>query len=133
MNHRSGSLHGIKLAISGLLSTSSALKTTFSWCVSCLKRYSEVSGQVINLLKHPVMLDAKVPKNAKEGIKHVIGIKAKGGESLYLGPPLCFSGSKRKLLSFMWKSFREKSKEGFLSLYLREVNKFLSNQWILRF
>lgn len=52
-----------------------------------LKRYSEVSGQVINLLKHPVMFDANVPKNTKEGIKHVLGIKAKGGESLYLGPP----------------------------------------------
>lgn len=88
VDESSGSRHGIKLAISGLLSTSSAFKTTFSWCVSYLKSYSEVSGrQVINLLKHPVMFDANVPKNTKEGIKHVLGIKAKGGESLYLGPP----------------------------------------------
>lgn len=107
-----GKLHGIKLASTGpsvhhllfaddslLMCKASTMEA--SELLSCLRRYSEASRQIINPLKSSVIFRAKVPENIKSDVKQVLGIVAEGGESFYLGLPECLSGSKWKLLDFI--------------------------------
>ena len=107
----SGRLNGIKLAescpsIPHLLFTDDILLCKTSQeeaaeIMNCIKLYGDASGQRVNFQKSSIIFGSKVELEAKLIIKTITGIDREGGESSYLGLPECFSGSKRKLLSFI--------------------------------
>lgn len=69
--------------------------------LECISLYGQASGQRVNYMKSSVIFGSLVPEATKIGIKEILDIEAGGGEGSYLGLPECFSGSKRKLLSFI--------------------------------
>ncbi|XP_048598085.1 uncharacterized protein LOC125578967 [Brassica napus] len=108
----SGLLHGIKLtescpSIHHLLFADDSLLLCKSSTAEaeevmrCIKVYGEASGQMVNFQKSSIIFGSKVPENIKTSIQNITGIDTIGGEGNYLGLPECFSGSKRKLLSFI--------------------------------
>lgn len=114
LNHSeaSGSLHGIILAAAGP-SVHNLLFADYSLLMCranveeaqeinrCFKLYGDASEQMINQLKSSIIFGAKVPEATKADVKAALGIGREGGDGSYLGLPECFSGSKRKLLSFL--------------------------------
>lgn len=120
----SGRLHGIKLAASGpsfhhLLFADDGLlmcratSEEASELISCLRKYIEASGQIINPLKSSIIFGSKVNEETKDEVKLVLGIHTLGGEDFYLGLPECFNGSKRKLLSFIREKLQGRLKGWF--------------------
>lgn len=67
----------------------------------CIELYGEALGQRVNFQKSSIIFGSKVPEETKTRVTAVTGIEQEGGEGSYLGLPECFSGSKRKLLSFI--------------------------------
>ena len=107
-----GQLHGIKLAASSpavhhllfaddslLLCNATAAEA--EEVMRCIRLYGEASGQMVNFQKSSIIFGSKVPESLKGTIQNITGITTTGGEGTYLGLPECFSGSKRKLLSFI--------------------------------
>ena len=72
-----------------------------TYVMSCLKAYGDASGQMINLQKSSIIFGSKVPHDAKQEVKGILGIDQEGGEGSYSGLPECFSGSKVKMLNFL--------------------------------
>lgn len=112
MAEEMGRIQGIKLSSSGpavhhlLFADDSLLLckasgTEAKEILECLKAYGDASGQVINLQKSSIIFGSKVTDSIKTEVKDIMGIDQEGGEGSYLGLPECFSGSKRRLLSFI--------------------------------
>ncbi|WZZ52971.1 hypothetical protein YC2023_053078 [Brassica napus] len=111
-SEEAGRLHGVKLSescpsVHHLLFADDSLlicKATVeeaSELMACIHLYEEASGQMVNKQKSSVIFGALVPEAIKNELKSILGIDVEGGEGSYLGLPECFSGSKRKLLSFI--------------------------------
>lgn len=81
--------------------------------LECIRRYGEASGQCVNYLKSSVIFGSMVSEQTKEELKNILGIEKEGGEGTYLGLPECFSGSKRKLLSFIREKLQGRLKGWF--------------------
>lgn len=107
-----GHLHGIQIgqqgpAVHHLLFADDSLlickanAQEASEIISCLKRYSDASGQRINFQKSSIIFGSKVVNAVKDEVKQTLGIESEGGDGTYLGLPECFSGSKRQLLGFL--------------------------------
>ena len=114
LNHSeaNGRINGIRLAATGpsvhhlLFADDSLLMCRASVedaleISRCLKLYGDASGQMINQQKSSIIFGSNVPEEIKMEVKVALGIDTEGGEGSYLGLPECFSGSKRKLLSFL--------------------------------
>lgn len=69
--------------------------------MACLDLYGKASGQMVNPLKSSVIFSSKVVDASKTDVQDILGIHSEGGEGTYLGLLECFSGSKRKLMSFI--------------------------------
>lgn len=74
--------------------------------MNCIKLYGDASGQRVNFQKSSIIFGSKVEVDAKALIKTITGTDKERGEGSYMGLPECFSGSKRKMLSFIPEKFQ---------------------------
>lgn len=107
-----GRLHGIKLDAEGpavhhllfaddsLLLCKANLKESVE-VLRCLKLYEDASGQQTNPAKSSIIFGEKMEEGMKSDIKRVLSIEKEGGESVYLGLPEVFKGSKRKIFNYI--------------------------------
>lgn len=110
-------LNGIKLARNGpgvhhllfaddILLMCRASEAERSELLRVLDLYDFVSGQRINYLKSSIILGARVQHHVKDQVKLILGIDTEGGEGKYLGLHECFSGSKRKHLTYIHENMQ---------------------------
>lgn len=83
-----------------------------------LKKYGELTGQIVNLDKSSITFGKNVKEEIKREIHTRLGIANTGGASSYLGLPECFSGSKVEMLNFI----KDNMKKRFSSWFSRTLS-----------
>lgn len=83
-----------------------------------LKRYGDLTGQMVNLDKSSITFRENVDEDLKKQIHSRLGITNVRGTSSYLSLPECFSGSKVDMLNFV----KEKIKVRFSSWFSRTLS-----------
>ena len=79
-----------------------------------LKIYERATGQLVNVSKSAISFGTKLKENLKVEIKEITGIGKEGGSGSYFGLPECFSGSKTKLLAFIYDRLKGRLSGWFL-------------------
>ena len=85
-----------------------------------LKKYKEVSGQLINFQKSSIQFGHKIKESTRQELRDILGIQNLGGMRSYLGLPESLGGSKIQVFGFVQERLNNRVNGWTLIFFLKE-------------